>query len=80
MSEAQSLFTILRQSADPAAAAAIERHVNEAPDSELSRINVLDFAARYELDEERAVAAFLHGARRKVAIEIEPRFANRADL
>ena len=63
MSETQALFTVLRQSADPAAAAAIERHVNEAPDPELSRINVLDFAARYGLDEERAVAAFLHGAR-----------------
>ena len=63
MSEAQTLFAILRQSADSDAAAAIERHVSEAPDRELSRINVLDFAARYQLDEERAIAAFLHGAR-----------------
>ena len=63
MSESEALFAVLRQSADPAAAAAIERHVNEAPDSELSRINVLDFAARYSLDEERAIATFLHGAR-----------------
>ncbi|MEP6998474.1 MAG: adenylate/guanylate cyclase domain-containing protein, partial [Betaproteobacteria bacterium] len=63
MSEARALFTVLRQSADPAAAAAIERHVEEAPDRELSRINVLDFAARYCLDEERAIGAFLHAAR-----------------
>jgi class 3 adenylate cyclase len=63
MSETQALFTVLRQSADPVAAAAIERHVTEAPDRDLSRINVLDFAARYGLDEERAIGAFLHAAR-----------------
>ena len=63
MSESQALFTVLRQSADPAAVAAIERHVGEASDPDLSRINVLDFAARYGIDEERAIAAFLHGAR-----------------
>lgn len=63
MSEAQALFTVLRQSADPVAAAAIERHITEAHDRELSRINVLDFAARYGLDEERAIGAFLHAAR-----------------
>ena len=63
MSEAQALFTVLRQSADPVAAAAIERHVTEAQARELCRINVLDFAARYGLDEERAIGAFLHAAR-----------------
>jgi class 3 adenylate cyclase len=63
MTEAQTLFTALRRSADAVVAATIERHVNEAPDRELSRINVLDFAARRGLDEERAIAAFLHGAR-----------------
>lgn len=63
MNESQALFTVLRQSADPVVVVAIERHVLEAPDPELSRINVLDFAARYVLDEERTVAAFLHGAR-----------------
>jgi len=63
VSEAQALFTVLQQSADPAAVAAIEHHVQAAPDRELGRINVLDFAARYGLDEERAIGAFLHGAR-----------------
>lgn len=63
MSEAQALFTVLRQSADPAAANAIERHLAKAPDRELNRINVLEFAARYGLPEEAAIAAFLHGAR-----------------
>jgi len=63
MSETQALFTGLRQAADPAVARAIEQHVKEAPDRELSRINVLDFAARGRLDEERVIGAFLHAAR-----------------
>ena len=33
-----------------------------ASDRELCRINVLDFAAKAELDEERVIAAFLHAA------------------
>jgi class 3 adenylate cyclase len=63
MTETQTLFTTLRRSADAIVAATIERQVKEAPDRELSRINVLDFAAHHGLDEERSVAAFLHGAR-----------------
>src|SRR5258708_20287902 len=38
----------------------IERLVQEAPDHKLCRINVLDFASKVGLDEERAIAAFLH--------------------
>ena len=52
MSEAQALFTVLQQSADPACVAALERLVREAPDRKLSRVNVLDFARREGLDEE----------------------------
>jgi class 3 adenylate cyclase len=63
MSETDNLFAILRQSADPAAVAAIERLVRDAPDRDLSRINALDFAARNGIDEERVIAAFLHAAR-----------------
>jgi class 3 adenylate cyclase len=63
MSEAKNLFPLLQQSADPGAAAAIEELVHDAPDRALSRVNVLDFAARTGLDEERAIAAFLHAAR-----------------
>src|SRR6266436_6949262 len=63
MSEAKTLFSILRQSADPATADAIERMVQDAPDRALCRINVLEFAAQRDLDEERAIAAFLHAAR-----------------
>jgi class 3 adenylate cyclase len=63
MSEAQALFSILRQSADPLAAAAIEQHVADASDRDLARINALDFAARYQVDPEQAIGAFLHAAR-----------------
>src|SRR5207244_10491929 len=62
-SEAQGLFTVLRQSADPETVAEIERFVAEAPDRALCRVNVIDFAARRHLDEERVIAAFLHAAR-----------------
>jgi class 3 adenylate cyclase len=63
MSEAKNLFAVLRQSTDAGAASAVEDLVRDAPDRELSRINVLDFAAKRDLDEERAIATFLHAAR-----------------
>ena len=63
MSEARNLFSVLRQSADPATADAVEKLVQDAPDRALCRVNVLDFAAKAGLDEERAIAAFLHAAR-----------------
>jgi class 3 adenylate cyclase len=63
MSEAPALFAVLRQSADADCVAAIERLVAEAPDHQLSRVNVLDFARRHGLDEEKTIAAFLHAAR-----------------
>jgi len=62
-SEAEGLFTVLRQSVDPETVAAIERFIAEASDRELCRINLIDFAARQRLDDERVVAAFLHAAR-----------------
>jgi class 3 adenylate cyclase len=63
MSEAGNLFTLLRQSADPEAAGAIEELVRDAPDRDLCRVNVIDFSRQTKIDEERAVAAFLHAAR-----------------
>jgi len=63
VSETEGLFSVLRQSADADCVAAIERAILEAPDRDLCRVNVLDFAAKYGLDEERAIAAFLHAAR-----------------
>src|SRR5437899_8796355 len=63
MSEAGNLFALLRQSTDPDAAGAIEELVRDAPDRALCRVNVIDFARQTGIDEERAVAAFLHAAR-----------------
>ena len=63
MSEAATLFSALRQAADPEVVSAIEALVRDAPDRRLSRINALDFAAKTGLDEDRVIAAFLHAAR-----------------
>ncbi len=63
MSESEARFSVLRQSADAAAASAIEQLVREGTDSELNRVNVLDFAARYGLSFEHALDAFLHAAK-----------------
>ena len=46
MSESEALFALLRQSADPAAAAAVERLVREGQDRELSRVNAIRFDGR----------------------------------
>src|SRR5438874_244403 len=64
MSETEPLFSVLRQSADPDAVAAIERLVANAPDHALNKINALELAAKEGLDEERVIAALLHAARR----------------
>jgi class 3 adenylate cyclase len=63
VSETDTLFSTLRQSAHPDATSAIEQLVRVGPDAALNRINVLDFAKRNELDEEIVIAAFLHAAR-----------------
>jgi class 3 adenylate cyclase len=63
MGEAQPLFDVLRQSADVDAVAAIETLIADGRDRDLSRINLLDFAAKRGLDEEKVIAAFLHAAR-----------------
>jgi class 3 adenylate cyclase len=63
MSESDGLFALLRQSAQADAAAAIEQLVRDGADRQLNRVNVLDFAARRGLNEEHAIAAFLHAAR-----------------
>ena len=63
MTEAQTLFAALRQSADPDVVTAIEALVRDAPDHRLNRINALAFAAKTGLNEERVIAAFLHAAR-----------------
>jgi len=63
VSETATLFSALRQAADPEVVSAIEELVRDAPDRRLSRINALDFAVKTGLDEDRVIAAFLHAAR-----------------
>src|SRR5947199_9498221 len=63
MSDVQAQHSILKQTADPAVADAIARLIGEGEDHELNRINLLDFAKRSGLDEERVISGFLHAAR-----------------
>ena len=63
MSDAEAMFNVLRQSADAEVVAAIERLIRDAPDHRLCRVNVVDFAAKSGLNEERVIAAFLHASR-----------------
>jgi ATP-dependent exoDNAse (exonuclease V) alpha subunit len=67
VSETQALFATLRETADAATAAAIERLIKSGADRNLVRINVLAFAAARDLDEEHAIAAFLHAAQLGIA-------------
>lgn len=63
MGDSSAQFAALKQAADPAVAAAIERLVAEGDDRDLNRINVLEFSARRELDEERVISGFLQASR-----------------
>src|SRR4051812_9808606 len=60
MSETETLFGALRQSADGKIVDRLERMVREAPDHALNKINALDFARTEEVDEERVIAALLN--------------------
>ncbi len=61
MSETETLFAVLRQSADHHVVDMLERMVRDAPDHALNRMNALDLARREGLDEERVIAALLNG-------------------
>lgn len=63
MSDGQALFAVLRQSADADTVAAMERLIGTAPDADLCRVNVFDFARRHNVGEDEVIAAFLHAAR-----------------
>jgi class 3 adenylate cyclase len=63
MSDTQAQFSVLKQTADPAVADAIQQLVEKGEDHELNRINLLDFSARTGLDEERVISGFLHASR-----------------
>src|ERR1700745_511652 len=63
MSDTTAQFSALKQAADPAGADAIQHLIETGADHELNRINLLDFARRTGLDEERVISGFLHASR-----------------
>ena len=63
MTDTEPLFDSLRNSADPKVVAAIEDLIAKGSDRELCRVNVLDFAKKRALDEEKTIGGFLHAAR-----------------
>ena len=60
MSETETLFVALRQSADQAVVDMLERMVRDAPDHALNKMNALDLAAKEGVGEEQVIAAFLN--------------------
>src|SRR5205807_101639 len=60
MSETETLFVALRQSADQDVVDMLERMVRDAPDHALNKMNALDLAAKEGLGEERVIAALLN--------------------
>ena len=63
MADAQALFGLLRQTADPAMVDALKTSVETDPDRFLNRINPLAFAEAHGLDEEETIGGFVHAAR-----------------
>ncbi|MFY9952170.1 adenylate/guanylate cyclase domain-containing protein [Bradyrhizobium sp.] len=59
MSETETLFAALRQSADEKVVDMLERMVRDAPDHALNKMNALDLAAKEGLEEEQVIAALL---------------------
>src|SRR5271155_3729966 len=63
MTDTTPLFATLRNSADPEVVAAIEALIRDGEDRQLCRVDVLQFAAKRGLAEEKAIGGFLHAAR-----------------
>jgi class 3 adenylate cyclase len=63
MSDILTQFAALTKTTEPAVVEAIADLVKNGADHELNRINVLDFAARAGLNEERVIAGFLQASR-----------------
>src|SRR4026209_534363 len=59
----QALFGSLRNAADPDVFSAIERLVRDGEDRQLCRVNVLAFAGKHGLNEEKVISAVLHASR-----------------
>jgi class 3 adenylate cyclase len=60
MSETETLFVALRQSADQDVVGMLERMVRDAPDHALNKMNALDLAAKGGVGEEQVIAALLN--------------------
>jgi hypothetical protein len=60
MSETETLFAALRQSADEKIVDMLERMVRDAPDHALNKMNALDLAGTQGIDEERVIATLLN--------------------
>ncbi|OAF05528.1 adenylate cyclase [Bradyrhizobium centrolobii] len=60
MSEIETLFGVLRQSADEPVVDMLERMVREAPDHALSKMNALHLAGQSGLGEEQVIGGLLH--------------------
>src|SRR5215468_3758362 len=61
--EARARFEVLRRSADPAVATAIEDLARTGSDRANNRINALEFAADHGLNQDRVLSAFVHASR-----------------
>ncbi len=63
MAEAAALWSMLKENANPAIAAALEREVASAPDNRLTRINPIALATRHHFDEDEMITALVHATR-----------------
>ncbi len=63
MADANPLWGLLKQAADPSVAAALEMSVESDQDRALNRINPLTYAAERGLDEEPTIGGLVHAAR-----------------
>jgi len=62
MADASALWGLLKQTADPSVAAALEKSVESDPDRALNRINPLAYAAEHGLDEEKTIGGLVHAS------------------
>ena len=63
MGEAESLFSVLRRTADPGIVAAMEDLVANGRDRDLNRINLVAFATQHGFKADPTIGAFLHASR-----------------
>src|SRR5580658_10656935 len=63
MADAEPLWGLLKQAADPSVAEALTKSVETDPDRALNRINPLAYAKTHGCEEEPVIGAFVHAAR-----------------